>query len=127
MADYLALGERRGIIAAYLHEVTRHFGLFQSLDAAQVLKALAPRSGVKIAYPLEALAAQAGTSEQRTERVLDVLREHRIVRTRDAAGGSAMSCSTTPSSRSCDPGPSSVSAGATSALVVWQAWPCCWR
>lgn len=87
MADYLALGERRGIIAAYLHEVTRHFGLLQSLDAAQVLKALAPRSGVKIAYPLEALAAQAGTSEQRTERVLEVLREHRIVRTRDAAGG----------------------------------------
>ena len=89
MADYLALGERRGIIAAYLHEVTRHFGLLQSLDAAQVLKALAPRSGVKIAYPLEALAAQAGTSEQRTERVLEVLREHRIVRTRDAAGAGA--------------------------------------
>ncbi|WP_347248371.1 hypothetical protein [Zoogloea sp.] len=87
MTDYLALGERRGIIAAYLHDVTRHFGLLQSLDAAKVLKALAPRNGVKIAYPLEALAAQAGTSEQRTERVLDVLREHRIVRTRDAAGG----------------------------------------
>ncbi|MBL8451768.1 MAG: hypothetical protein JNK97_03405 [Zoogloea sp.] len=87
MADYLALGERRGIIAAYLHDVTRHFGLFQSIDAAQILKALAPRNGVKIAYPLEALAAQAGTSEKRTERVLDVLRQHRIVRTRDAAGG----------------------------------------
>lgn len=87
MDDYRALGGRKGIISAYLHTVTRDFGLFQRLDAAQVLKALAPRSGVKIAYPLEALAAQAGTSEPRTQKVLDILREHRIVRTRDAAGG----------------------------------------
>ena len=87
MDDYRALGGRKGIVSAYLQSVTRNFGLLQRLDAAQVLKALAPRSGVKIAYPLEALAAQAGTSEQRTQKVLDILREHRIVRTRDAAGG----------------------------------------
>jgi DNA-binding IclR family transcriptional regulator len=107
--------------------VTRHFGLFQSLDAAQVLKALAPRSGVKIAYPLEALAAQAGTSEQRTERVLDVLREHRIVRTRDAAGGVSYELQHDAFIEIVRPWAEQRFRGATSALVVWQAWPCCWR
>lgn len=89
LADYRQLGGRRGIIAAYLQRVTRDFGVLQRLDAAQVLKALAPRSGVKIAYPLEALAAQAGTSEIRTLKVLDVLLQHRVVRTRDAQGGAS--------------------------------------
>lgn len=87
MTDYRKLGGRRGIIAGYLREVTRNFGMLQSLDAAKVLKALAPRSGVKIAYPLEALAAQASLSETRALHVLEILQQHRIVRTRDAGGG----------------------------------------
>lgn len=86
MADYRKLGGRRGIIAGYLREVTHNFGPLQSLDAAKVLKALAPRSGVKIAYPIDALAAQAQLSEARARHVLDILQQHRIVRTRDAGG-----------------------------------------
>lgn len=87
LQDYRALGGRSGIIAVYLEEVVHNFGLFQFHDAAKVLKALAPRSGVKIAYPVEALQAQARISVARVRRVLVVLERHRIVRTREGSGG----------------------------------------
>lgn len=87
LQDYRALGGRSGIISVYLEEVVGNFSLLLFHDAAKVLKALAPRSGVKIAYPVEALQAQARVSAARVRRVLGVLERHRIVRTREGSGG----------------------------------------
>lgn len=87
LQDYRALGGRGGIISVYLEEVVGNFGFFLFHDAAKVLKALAPRSGVKIAYPVEALQAQARVRAARVRRVLGVLERHRIVRTREGSGG----------------------------------------
>jgi WD40 repeat protein len=82
LSTYLALGERERIISDYVEEVMSVFSELEMLDTARLLGLLVPRSGLKVAYPLDVLVDQSRVAPHRALKVLDHLEQRKIVRTR---------------------------------------------
>lgn len=83
LALYDSLGQRDGIVGAFVHDVTRALPDELRRDTARVLGLLAPRVGVKMAYPIDVLATQLGLPRPRVDAVLDNLDRARVIRRRE--------------------------------------------
>lgn len=83
LALYDSLGQRDGIVGAFVHDVTRALPDELRRDTARVLGLLAPRVGVKMAYPIDVLATQLGLPRPSVDAVLDNLDRARVIRRRE--------------------------------------------
>jgi hypothetical protein len=80
---YERLGKRRGIVQAYVREAMRDLEGAERLDLARALNLLAPKAGVKMAYPIDVLASQIGLDRARVDALMGYLEGRRIVRRRE--------------------------------------------
>ncbi|MBK7826778.1 hypothetical protein [Nannocystis sp.] len=83
LALYRQLGGCDGIVATFVTDATRELTGQLRQDTARVLGLLAPRIGVRMAYPVDVLASQLGLPRPRIDAVLDHLDRERIVHRRD--------------------------------------------
>jgi hypothetical protein len=80
---YDGLGGGDAIVESYVDEALGKLPEVQRLDTARVLRPLAPRAGIKMAYPVEELVSLSGLDAARVETVLGHLEGKRIVRRRE--------------------------------------------
>lgn len=83
LALYRQLGGCDGIVAAFVTDATRELAGELRQDTARVLGLLAPRIGVRMAYPVDVLASQLGLPRPRIDAVLEHLDRERIIHRRD--------------------------------------------
>ncbi|MCA1542444.1 hypothetical protein I6F18_21015 [Bradyrhizobium sp. NBAIM32] len=79
---YRAAGGKEAIIRSYIDEVTSGFRGRQASDAANILRFLAPPSGVKNSLSLQDLRALTSLSSDRIRPILDTLTERIVLRAR---------------------------------------------
>jgi hypothetical protein len=82
-ALYQALGGRQGIVDAYVRDAFVDTTAADRLVLARMLNLLAPKAGVKMAYPVDLLAEQVGLSTEEVGSLLARLEKQRIVHFRD--------------------------------------------
>ncbi len=82
LEEYTSLGGRDGIIHRYLKNLTNSLPRSLQQDAADVLKWLAPRSGIKQAYEPAQLAELTGMSLERVTQILAHFERNRVLRDR---------------------------------------------
>jgi hypothetical protein len=80
---YEQMGRRDGIITEYVNEITAGLSPFEKEEAAQVLDWLAPKSEIKMSYPVDILEKNTGISEERMVAILQHWEQQWVLRVRE--------------------------------------------
>lgn len=85
---YKKLGERGGIVQAFVEEIIQKLGSGQHAGAAKILDLLAPSIGVKMSYPVEVLEKQAWENwnipSAQVQGILQALEDGKLIRRRES-------------------------------------------